>query len=181
MKVGIVAIHPFHGSLGTMEVISQTSKHLTQKGIEIHIFTPFENNSSKQNLFVHKLPSTFSRFGLENQAYSLGRKLYSSPTLAKNFLLNKKAIEKTVAQLTKSLLSQTKKIQLDVLQGEQDLPALACLNLGKHLGVPVVAHLRNFWPEECVEIGLINRQDAAYKVLHENVGKSSVKLTEFLQ
>jgi glycosyltransferase involved in cell wall biosynthesis len=170
MKIGIVAIHPFNGSLGTMEVISEVSKELSKMGVEIHVFTPFEDDTVFNNIFIHKISSTASQIGFERRFYSLMRRFYASPFIVKTLLLRKKTIESAASSLEKNLLPHLKNLGLDVLQGEQDIPSLACINLGKKLDVPVVAHIRNFWPEECVDIGLMKRDSSTYRVLHQLIG-----------
>lgn len=170
MKIGIVAIHPFNGSLGTMDVISETSKELSKMGLEIHIFTPFEENKSNDNIFIHKIPSVASTIGLKDNFYSLMRRFYSSSFIARNLILRKSTIEASVNSLEKKLLPLLKELDIDILQGEQDIPSLVCTRLGKKLGKPTIAHIRNFWPEECVDIGLMKRNSDSYRVLHQLVG-----------
>jgi len=171
LKIGILAIHAFHSSLGTMEVISEISKALSDRNVEIHIFTPFENDLKYSKIHIHNLPSFGSELGLGNVSYKILRNFYSSPFFAKNFFLRKKAIEMSVNVLTERLLPFLNRINLDILQGEQEIPALACIKLGMKKGIPTIAHLRNFWPEECVDIGLIKRDSGTYRALHEMIGE----------
>jgi len=153
-----------------MEVIFETSKELSKMGVQVHVFTPFEDSKVIDNVFIHKIPSMASNFGFERRFYSLMRKFYSSPFIVKNLLLRKKTIESAVSSLVKNLLPRLKEFDLDILQGEQEIPAMACISIGKKLDIPVVAHIRNFWPEECVDTGLIKRNISTYQVLHQMVG-----------
>ena len=60
-------MHPFSESLGTMEVVSETSKKLAEMDVEVHIFTPYDGNKVNDNFFIHKLPSLVSKINLENK------------------------------------------------------------------------------------------------------------------
>jgi len=170
LKLGIVTTNPISGSLGTMTVILETSRILIKKGVEVHIFTPYSKNQVINGIYIHSLSQSSILQIPHDFTYKLGRLLYSKPLLAKYSVLNIKNIQKYVQFLNNKLHSALKENEVDILQGEQELAALSCTQVGEKLNLPVVSHIRNYWPEECVDIGLIERGDETYKLLSQLTG-----------
>jgi glycosyltransferase involved in cell wall biosynthesis len=56
---------------------------------------------------------------------------------------------------------------IDIIQGEQEIAATACIGVREELGVPVIASLHNIWPEELVAMGLVEETSKEYDALQE--------------
>jgi glycosyltransferase involved in cell wall biosynthesis len=83
------------------------------------------------------------------------------------------AIERYVQAFTRRLKKVVTKFNLDALQGEQDIAALACLNLRNQLpdSVKVTADLHSIWPDEMASLGLVRRNSSTYRAIQSVVSR----------
>jgi glycosyltransferase involved in cell wall biosynthesis len=65
------------------------------------------------------------------------------------------------------------KYNLDALQGEQEIAALACLKLRNRLpdSVKITADLHSIWPEEMVSLGLVRKNGSTYSAIQSVVSR----------
>ena len=166
LSVGFVVSHPFHGSPGSIIRVKELSRSLSNFGVTIHIYSPFISDESwGSNIYFHKLPSLCSTFGLKEAMYCLTRKVLNNRFLLTHFL-SQKMLDKTINNLTKSL-NETITSDIDIIQGEQEIAAAACVRAKEKLGIPVVTSLHNIWPEELVAMNLIDETSEQYTFLQE--------------
>jgi len=168
LKIGIILQHPIEYSLGTVANVLGFAKALAMRGVKLHIFSPFEKSRKiNENLYMHNVKMSFSL----PKIYKFIRILYNYPFLARSFILNNKIIEKSIRQLVHGILRSISKnnIELDIIQGEQEIPSLSAITIAQKLGICSVAHFHNIWAEEVVDIGLITEQDSILKHLTKEI------------
>ena len=144
ISIGTILQHPLEYSLGTIVNVLGFSEALTKMGATVHIFSPFEKTRKiTKNLYIHNVKTTFS----SSKIYKLIRLVYNYPILAKKLILSNKMIEKSARQLAQATLKYigTNNVKLDIIQGEQEIPSLAAIEIAKKLGICSVAHFHNVW------------------------------------
>lgn len=169
LKVGFVLSQPFGQSIGTDVRVRGLLKGLCRLGVEVHVISPFDQNVSvgEDNVFVHGFSTSARRLRFLNLAYGLFRKSMTNPILFKRVFCRKSLLLRNVLSLGKGISEVVSKLDLDVLQSEQQIASLACIDVGKNFGVPVVADFHGIWAEEMVASGVIDYCDSAYKTLFE--------------
>ena len=166
LSVGFVISHPFHGSPGSVLRVRELSRGLSNLGVKVHIYTPYMPNQNwGKNITFHRLPSTASTLKLNETAYNLTRRVINNRFLIK-IVLSQRLLDNQINNLAKSLI-ETIKEDIDILQGEQELAAAACVKAGKEIGVPVVSSLHNIWPEELVVMNLIEKASDQFDLLFD--------------
>lgn len=167
MKVGFVLSQPFGHSIGTDVRIRGLVEGLSKLGVEVHIITPFVDDSSmsRRHIFVHRSPSLFTRLRISNLTYRLSKKFLNNPSLCKNIVCRKSLLLKNANSIGENVYKIVRKLNLDIVQAEQQIASLACINIRKKLDVPVVADFHGIWAEEMVASGVIEHGDDCYKVL----------------
>jgi len=168
LKIGYIFLHPPEGSLGTAAVLLRTTKALADLGVESHIFTPFGKfRQLAPRVYIHKLPTSwyYAKF-----FYEIARKLYYSPFVAKRFI-NIDTLMKVTNRICRGLMKYIQKrgIELDLIEGEQEIGAIVAIRASAQLKVPVVAHLHNLWAEELVDMGVITKDSSNYQQLKQLV------------
>jgi len=167
MKVGFVLSQPFGYSLGTDVRIRGLVEGLSKLGVEVHIITPFVDDFSlpQRRIFVHKSPSLFTKLGISNLAYRLSKKLLNNPSLCKSIVCRKSLLLKSANSIGEDVYKIIRKLNLDIVQAEQQIASLACINIRKKINVPVVADFHGIWAEEMVASGVMKYGEDCYKVL----------------
>jgi len=172
ISIGTILQHPLEYSLGTIVNVLGFSEALTKMGATVHIFSPFEKTRKiTKNLYIHNVKTTFS----SSKIYKLIRLVYNYPILAKKLILSNKMIEKSARQLAQATLKYigTNNVKLDIIQGEQEIPSLAAIEIAKKLGICSVAHFHNVWAEEAVDIGLVKERNSTLKHLTEKIASQA--------
>jgi glycosyltransferase involved in cell wall biosynthesis len=166
LKIGIVLSTPYEGSMGVVVRVADLSKSLLNLGVEVHVLSPFELPSlSNTGVVTHHLDNLASKLGISNNVYCNLQKCLSTPFLARNLILRKKVLSSIITSLSKTVLPIAQKEGFDLLQGEQELSSIACLNIRDKVKIPVVSSLHNIWPEELVASGIIESADSKYSYL----------------
>ena len=163
LSVGFVVSHSFYGSPGSILRVRELSKSLTKLGVTCHIFSPFSYEAWGPNIFFHKIFS--SLFGLQDTIYNLTRKMMYDPFLMRHVILKKNILENMINRFSKALLKSLSGKKIDIIQGEQELAANACLRISKKVGIPTVTSLHNIWFEELVVAGIIEKPSKQYSLL----------------
>ena len=169
MKVGFVFSQPFGHSIGTDVRVRGLLKGLVRLGVEIHVITPFAENISVdgENVFVHGLSSISSRLKISNLMYRLSKKFMTNPFLFKKVICRKSLLVRNACSLGRGVYKVASKLDLDVLQAEQQVASIACIRIGEKLRVPVVADFHGIWAEEMVASDVIDYDHACYRRLFE--------------
>lgn len=171
LSIGFVVSHPFYGSPGSIVRIKELSTSLSAFGAKVHVYSPFSGDESwGKNVFFHKIPSIVSTLGLQNVQYRLTRWALNKPFFVRR-IVSKTVLDKTISSFAKNLKTTITE-DLDIIQGEQEIAAAACVQLREELGVPVIASLHNIWPEELITTGLIGENSGEYALLQESEKKT---------
>ncbi len=169
MKVGFVLSQPFGQSIGTDIRVCGLLEGLSFLDAEVHVITPFVENSSssrQDNVSVHRVSSISTRLKIHNLTYELSKRFMTNPFLFKRVFCRKSLLLRYVLSL-EGIYKVVNKLDLDILQAEQQLASVACIRIGKKLRLPVVADFHGIWAEEMVASNLINYDDACYRTLFE--------------
>ena len=168
MRIGIVMSHPFHSSLGTTVRVMELAYSLSKRGIEVYIFSPFEISRSLGELIhIRRVSTDASKFGFSDVVYNIFRSMFNNAFLGRKLAFKEFTLNTSINVLADGLINSLRGVALDAIQGEQEIASLACLRIGKKLGIPVVADLHNIWAEEAVASGIIERNDHQFKTLQK--------------
>ena len=164
MKVAIVVTQLSQDSPGSFYRPYEMAKELSKLGILSEILTPFSTDIQNfNNVSMKLLPNIAGKLMLSNFAYRSIRKIVYNKRLSNIISYDKflqSSSEKIAIGLEKCLDERP-----EILQGEQEVAALACIKIGKKIGVPVVVDIHNIWPEELVATGYLKRESNAFKNL----------------
>lgn len=164
MKVAIVVTQLSQDSPGSFYRPYEMAKELSKLGILNQILTPFSTDIQNfHDVSMKLIPTIAGKLMLSDFAYRSIRKIVYNKKLSNIISYDKflqSSSEKIAIGLEKCLDER-----LEILQGEQEVAALACIKIGKKTGVPVVADIHNIWPEELVATGYLKRESNAFKNL----------------
>lgn len=169
----MVLHQPTESSLGTTARALGLTSALCKLGVDVTLFTPYiENLKPEVNFHVEHFSSIFSNDTLSRIFHKVFRRIYYSRLLCP-ITLSGFAIERYVQAFTRRLKKVVTKFNLDALQGEQDIAALACLNLRNQLpdSVKITADLHSIWPDEMASLGLIRRNSSTYRAIQSVVSR----------
>lgn len=164
MKVAIVVTQLSQDSPGSFYRPYEMAKELSKLGILNQILTPFSTDIQNfHDVSMKLIPTIAGKLMLSDFAYRSIRKIVYNKKLSNIISYDKflqSSSEKIAIGLEKCLDERP-----EILQGEQEVAALACIKIGKKIGVPVVADIHNIWPEELVATGYLKRESNAFKNL----------------
>ncbi|MGD0644427.1 MAG: glycosyltransferase [Candidatus Bathyarchaeia archaeon] len=169
MKIGFVLSQPFGKSIGTDVRIRGLLEGLSQFGVELHLISPFDEKESfpSANIIVHKVGSSFTNLKISGFTYNVYKKIGNNSFLFRNLLCKKSLITKNARSFGKGVSEIVQRLDLDVLQAEQQIASIACVMNKEKIGIPIVADFHGIWAEEMVASGIIGYNDASYKTLFE--------------
>jgi glycosyltransferase involved in cell wall biosynthesis len=167
VKVGFVLSQPFGQSIGTDVRIKGLIEGLSSLGLEIHVITPFGEKIPihSKNVSVHGVSTKSTK--LSNLKYKLSRRFMSNPFLFKHIICRESLLHQSAHSLGEAVYEVVRKLDLDILQAEQQIASLACVRLRENLEVPVVADFHGIWAEEMVASGMVSYDDRSYKTLFD--------------
>lgn len=164
LKICFILTHTSRGSAGSFVRIHQICKHLTDKNVQVTIFTPFSEDLGDKQVDIRLLPNKMSRGGFSSLAYKIARKMASSSLTSKLFLS-----EASISRMVDSLKNGIRHIQdenkFDVIHAVQPIAGLAAAKVAREYDIPLVVDLHNIWPEEVVTHGFIKRDDEIFNRL----------------
>jgi glycosyltransferase involved in cell wall biosynthesis len=166
-RIGIFFPHPLNGSLGSIRRVIEIAKQLkTQLETQVIIYSPYESLTKEYvGVITKTIPSIASELHLSGAAYSLSRMVYYSKFFSRSLLpLMLTEISKTIVDAMVELM---RKDQISFLQVEHDFSLPLCLDVGKRLGIPVIADVHNITPEELVSAGVVAYNDNTYTKLQK--------------
>jgi glycosyltransferase involved in cell wall biosynthesis len=173
MKVGFILSQPFGHSLGTDARIRGLIKGLSHLGVEIHIITPFVEDFSNacENIHVHRVSSISAKLNTSNLAYHVSKRFVTNSVVFRKLMCRMPLFHRSARSLGKGVQNVVSRLDLDVLQAEQQVASLAGVTIGKKLGIPIVADFHGIWAEEMVASGVVDYDDACYKTLSNIEGE----------
>jgi glycosyltransferase involved in cell wall biosynthesis len=179
LSIGFVISHPFHGSPGSILRVRELSKGLSNLGVKVHIYSPYSSDENwGNNINFHKLANLSSTLKVNDISYRLSRWALNNYFFM-HHIISKNMLDSAINSLAKSLTNSIDTGDLDLIQGEQEIAAIACIRARDKLGVPVVASLHNIWPEELVAMRLIQKTSAAYAFL-QGLEQEIVSKSDFI-
>lgn len=164
MNIRFIVTHLSHGSPGSFYRPYEMAKHLTKHNVTSKILTPSEEDVKNiKDVTMIALPNIGQKLRISNFVYETIRKV----------IYNKKfgqfiAYDKLLVSLSERIASGIEKsldLTPDILQGEQEVAALASIKVAKKLGISVVVDIHNIWPEELVSTGQLKRESNTFKNL----------------
>jgi len=169
MKVGFVLSQPFGYSLGTDVRVRGLIGGLSHLGAEIHVITPFTENfpDTVENVYLHRISSTCTKLKISDLAYQVSRRFMTSSIIFRKVICKESFLHRSAQSLGKGIESIVNKLDLDVLQAEQQVASLGCIRVAKELRVPVVADFHGIWAEEMVASDVVGYDDACYRILFD--------------
>ncbi len=170
MKVGIVLSQPYGKSIGTDVRINGLLKGLSVLDVDLHVITPYAeiaNLPKAKNISVHVIPSLSSSLHLMNLTYSITKRLNKDPFLFRKIICNKTLFTKNSCSLSAGIKKIIEKLGLDVIQAEQPVASIACINLKNEVDVPIISDFHGVWAEEMVASNLVSYDDKYYRTLFE--------------
>jgi len=168
MKIGIVVTHPPKESMGSIVRVREFSRNLSKMNHEVHVISPFSFNENwGENVFFHQIKTFTGGSAFSEKMYSIARKILNVPYLSRLIMLRERTIRKIINSLSFSIYDfiTSCKMELDIIQGEQEIAAAALVSIKEKLKIPVIADIHNIWPEELIVMGIIKRHDKRYNVL----------------
>jgi len=167
LSIGFVVTHSFSGSPGSILRVKELSTSLSHFGAQINVYSPYPQDESwDNNVFFHRIPNFLSAIGIQNMAYSLFRRVLNNSFFTRHVLFKKSTLDGMINSFANNL-SASIQDDIDIIQGEQEIAAAACVRLRKKLGIPVVASIHNIWSEELIVMGLIDKDSKEYLILNE--------------
>jgi glycosyltransferase involved in cell wall biosynthesis len=164
LKIGIVPSQPFHISLGSDVRIIGLVRSLAKHGLDVYFITLFEPGPivDEKNVTVISL-SENSDNRLSDNIAKIGRSFLQKKTWANLALLSSLPLKLYLKRLSDRIQAKVPALELDILQGEQELAAYACAQVKKALNVKVSVDLHGIWPEELVSRGILKEHDLAFR------------------
>jgi glycosyltransferase involved in cell wall biosynthesis len=164
MIVRFVVTHLSHGSPGSFYRPYELAKQLIYHNIDAKIFTPSEEDAKNiTDVPMISLPNIGQKLKISNFGYHTMRKFVYNKFLSPIIPYDKLLL--SLSNKISNSLEKSLDVHPDVLQGEQEVGALASIKVGKKLGIPVTVDIHNIWPEELVSTGHIKRNSIVFKNL----------------
>lgn len=170
MEIAVVFPHTLDGSLGSTVRVRELLSNLVSDGFKTTLYSPYEQGGLIWNGVLLKTMSNFPHnLQLKRLVYSTTRRLYYNHFFINNLYLKpsfRSLIAKKIATSLKKAVSD--RSAPDLIQAEDLLHVIdGCLQVGKELGIPIVADLHNIVPEELVAAGIVRKDSSQFKCLQE--------------
>jgi glycosyltransferase involved in cell wall biosynthesis len=164
MNIDFIITHLSHGSPGSFYRPYELLKELINQGNNGRFFTPFvQDVNTIDDVHMELIPNITSKYIPQNFVYNNLRKILYSKTISK-FVSYDKFLISSAKKIEDSLRNNLHNPP-DIIQAEQEVAGLACLNLSKKLKIPLVIDFHNIWAEELVSMGYIKRDSKQFKNL----------------
>jgi glycosyltransferase involved in cell wall biosynthesis len=172
VKVAFVFLHPFSGSLGSTVRVRELASSLGQFGVESFILTPYEKSKSiSEKVNVVSIGGIIQELGLSNYFYQLTKMSYYNPFILSKLILNQK-FQKITSRISGSILNVVRKLDVDLVQTEQDFSLFASLDVKKKISLPFLIDLHNITSEELVAAKTISRGSKEFDALQVFLSES---------
>jgi glycosyltransferase involved in cell wall biosynthesis len=177
MKIGFLLFHPLKESLGSVRRVFDLTTGLKEKGVDSVIITPFSRRTKTHGISIEELPNFSLKIGVGEYVYRVARNLTSSRFFGRFLIRNISHVSRKVDYVK---LESLKRLNLDILQIEQEPTSLAVLPLVKELKIPLVLDFHGIWADELVAQGLITRQNKEYYILQGMVKNAVAQMDAVL-
>lgn len=163
LKIGIVPSQPFHISLGSDIRIIGVVRALVKCGIHVYFLTPYDPGpmADEQNVTIVKL---FDKDFSKNDSFvTSARRLLQDRKWARFVLFSNLPLKMYLKRLSNAIKLALNSLDLDILQGEQELAGYACAQIKKSLDIKVAVDLHGVWPEELISRKILTERDFAFR------------------
>jgi glycosyltransferase involved in cell wall biosynthesis len=110
--------------------------------------------------------------GLSNYLYKIARSAYYNRLFVRHFLINQRLQVKIARRLAKTIVKTLRKLDVDLIQAEQDIAILTGLEVKKGTGLPFLVDLHNITSEELVASHVIAKDSLEFNALQQLFGKT---------
>ena len=166
MRVAVIAHNPLGESPGTNYRIIELGRELARLGVEYLILSPHEPDVElAPGVRIVGLSGPLAR-AISRVAYGLGRALLYHRGTARA-LLRLLTSELVIKELSRGAAKALSGLDVDIVQGTQDVESLPYLLAARELGLPFVMDLHNLTSEEMLDAGLLRPGDALLARLRE--------------
>jgi glycosyltransferase involved in cell wall biosynthesis len=154
--------------MGSLTRVRELATSLSNLGHEIHVLTPFKEridwSPQIKTHYIHSPSGFFAK-----RLYPYLRRILNHSILARYLFLKPAFLEKGVTSLANSTLRTIKdrNLDLDIIQGEQEIAALALVQMKEKISTPISADLHNIWVEELAVKNIMGRNSNVYARLQE--------------
>jgi glycosyltransferase involved in cell wall biosynthesis len=164
VKVAMLFLHPFSGSLGSTVRVKELAISLSKLDVEVYIITPYEKDHMiNERVHVKSISKMLQKLGVSLPLYKLSRHVFYNRFFIRHVLGNEKLFSR-ISEASAQLITQIlEKFEIDIIQAEQDIAIMPCLRATKDLDIPVVADIHNLLSEELASAGLIRRNDKEFE------------------
>lgn len=163
LKIGIVPSQPFHVSLGSDIRVIGIVKSLLKCGLQVYFITPYDPGpiANEQNVTIVNLFG--EDFSNQDSFITNTRRLLQERKWARFALLSNLPLKIYLKRLSNALKLALTSLDLDILQGEQELAGYACALVKKSLNIKVAVDLHGVWPEELISRKILTERDFAFR------------------
>jgi len=166
LKVGFFLQRSLLDNVGCIIRPYELIRHLEQLGVEVHAFSPIDRSKRvSEGLYIHRVPTLLPSLEITKNIYRCVFKIAKSEFLAPSFFFREKSLKQFAKWLSRNTLPLLIKEKLDLVQGEQEIPAMALLMMKEELKIPVVTDLLDLWVEEEILANRVKVGDIAYNSL----------------
>ncbi len=157
IRIGIVPSHPFHHSLGTDVRLINLVSSFSKLDTEIHFITPFRSDvlPMSENIHVHAPTEPWSSPRLNERVYRTTKTFFNRPFWSRNIVCNSFMLNRMAENFAAKIRNLVQNLDLDVVLGELEIAAMACIKLRQSLRVPIVADIHGTWSEETIASGIV--------------------------
>lgn len=173
MNVAFIFLHPFSESLGSIVRVRELAISLRKFGVTSYILTPYENSHSIiEGVNVVSIGGEMQRLGLGSYLYKIAKSAYYNRFFAYQFLVNRKLQAKLAARLAKAVVPVLEKLDIDLIQAEQDVALPTALEVREKTTLPLLVDLHNITTEELVAANIIKKESREFSALQQLFGKA---------
>lgn len=168
MKVAFIFLHPFSGSLGSTVRVRELAISLHKFGVTSYILTPYENSGTiAEGVDVVSIAGEMQKLGLSSYLYKIARSAYYNKFFVNHFLVNQKLQAKIARRLAKTIVSVLEKLDVDLVQAEQDVALPTAVEVREKTTLPLIVDLHNITTEELVAANVIKRESREFQALQQ--------------
>lgn len=169
IRIGIVPSHPFHHSLGTDVRLVNLISSLSKLDIEIHFITPFKSDVLPQSekLHIHAPNGSWSSPKLNERIYRTTKTLFNRPFWSRNLVINSFMLNRMAENIASKIHRLVQNLNLDVVLGELEIAAMACIKLRESLKAPIIADIHGTWSEETIASGIVQENSRQANALRK--------------
>lgn len=168
MKVAFIFLHPFSSSLGSVVRVRELAISLHKLGVESYILTPYENDHSiSEGVNVVSIGGRMRKLGLDGYLYKIARFAYYNRFFVRHFMISQRSQSQLASRLASAITSALGRLDVDIVQAEQDVALLTGLQVREKTGLPLSVDLHNITAEELVAAGVINKESREFEALQQ--------------